>query len=149
MATRQVSNRQRMINMMYLVLLALLPLNVSADVLDAFAELRDRLARSAENAETMSADFAASMAAAIDNEVTQLDKTDNLGLKDTLTHIRSHTTRMIQLISNEANHLHEMAVWDEEEQRYLRADETELNFQYLIRAVHSFFRTKCSIYRFQ
>ena len=132
MATGNVSNRQRMINMMYLVLLALLALNVSADVLDAFAELRDRLALSAENAEEMSADFAASMAAAIDNEVSQLDKTNNLGLKDTLALVRSRTTHMIRLISKEANHLHEMARWDEEEQRYLRADETELNFQYLM-----------------
>lgn len=132
MATGNVSNRQRMINMMYLVLLALLALNVSADVLDAFAELRDRLALSAENAEEMSADFAASMAAAIDNEVEKLDKTDNVGLKDTLGQIRARTRQTIQLISKEANYLHEMAVWDEEEQRYLRADETELNFQYLM-----------------
>lgn len=132
MATGNVSNRQRMINMMYLVLLALLALNVSADVLDAFAELRDRLALSADNAEEMSADFAASMAAAIDNEVEQLEKTDNVGLKDTLLQIRSRTTQLIQLINKEANYLHEMAEWDEEEQRYLRADETELNFQYLM-----------------
>ena len=117
MATGNTSNRQRMINMMYLVLLALLALNVSADVLDAFAELKQRLATSAEQADEMSADFAASMTAAIDNEVEKLDKTDNLGLKDTLTQVRSRTHELIQFIDRHATKLHAIAEWDEEEER--------------------------------
>lgn len=44
-AERSGSPRQRMINLMYIVLTAMLALNVSSDVLDAFAQVEDGLAR--------------------------------------------------------------------------------------------------------
>ncbi|MFK7971987.1 MAG: hypothetical protein AB8F95_16590 [Bacteroidia bacterium] len=134
MASGNTSNRQRMINMMYLVLLALLALNVSADVLDAFSELRQRLALSAERADEQSAEYAASMTKAIDDEFAKLKKTDNLGLKDTLVQVRSHTRTLIAMIDVLADDLHQIGDWDSSEQRYLRPDETELNFQYLMGA---------------
>lgn len=49
MAGGNLSPRQKMINMMYLVLTALLALNVSAEILDAFKSLRDSLQESAES----------------------------------------------------------------------------------------------------
>jgi gliding motility-associated protein GldM len=45
MAGEKLSNRQKMINMMYLVLTALLALNVSAEVLKAFADIKQNLDR--------------------------------------------------------------------------------------------------------
>lgn len=48
-ADRRTSPRQRMINLMYIVLTAMLALNVSSDVLDAFAQVEDGLSRTNEN----------------------------------------------------------------------------------------------------
>ena len=45
----RLSPRQRMINLMYIVLTAMLALNVSADVLDGFTQVEDGLNRSNEN----------------------------------------------------------------------------------------------------
>ena len=49
MASGKLSPRQRMINMMYLVLIALLALNVSKEVLDAFVMINHGLVRTTEN----------------------------------------------------------------------------------------------------
>ncbi|HIA11281.1 MAG TPA: gliding motility protein GldM [Flavobacteriales bacterium] len=49
MATGKLSPRQRMINMMYLVLIALLALNVSKEVLDAFVIINHGLVKTTSN----------------------------------------------------------------------------------------------------
>ncbi len=41
----RLSPRQKMINLMYIVLTAMLALNVSSDVLDGFVQVEDGLAR--------------------------------------------------------------------------------------------------------
>ena len=46
---KRISPRQKMINLMYLVLLAMLALNVSSDVLEGFSLVSEGLKRSAEN----------------------------------------------------------------------------------------------------
>lgn len=48
-ADRRTSPRQRMINLMYIVLTAMLALNVSSDVLDAFSQVEDGLQRTNRN----------------------------------------------------------------------------------------------------
>lgn len=47
---KKVSPRQKMINLMYVVLMAMLALNVSSDVLNGFSLVEDSLLRSTENA---------------------------------------------------------------------------------------------------
>ena len=47
---KKVSPRQKMINLMYVVLMAMLALNVSSDVLNGFSLVDDSLNRSTENA---------------------------------------------------------------------------------------------------
>ena len=47
---RPVSPRQKMINLMYIVLLAMLALNVSSDVLNGFALVEESLRRTTGNA---------------------------------------------------------------------------------------------------
>lgn len=47
---KRVSPRQKMINLMYLVLMAMLAMNVSSDVLNGFTVVGDSLTRSADNA---------------------------------------------------------------------------------------------------
>ena len=46
----RMSPRQKMINLMYIVLTAMLALNVSGDVLNGFQQVEDGLARSNETA---------------------------------------------------------------------------------------------------
>jgi gliding motility-associated protein GldM len=55
MAGGNISPRQKMINMMYLVLTALLALNVSAEILKAFHLVEQSLDKSAQNIETKNA----------------------------------------------------------------------------------------------
>ncbi|MDE6491104.1 MAG: gliding motility protein GldM, partial [Muribaculaceae bacterium] len=45
----RLSPRQKMINLMYIVLTAMLALNVSSDVLDGFTQVKDGLQRSNDN----------------------------------------------------------------------------------------------------
>ena len=47
---RPVSPRQKMINLMYIVLMAMLALNVSSDVLKGFTLIGDSLKRTTDNA---------------------------------------------------------------------------------------------------
>ena len=58
---RPVSPRQKMINLLYIVLLAMLALNVSSDVLKGFTLIGDSLRRTIDNAtkenEALYADF--------------------------------------------------------------------------------------------
>lgn len=62
---RPVSPRQKMINLMYIVLMAMLALNVSSDVLNAFSLIEDSLSRSTANSMKENAsiydDFAAQL----------------------------------------------------------------------------------------
>lgn len=53
----KLSPRQKMINLMYIVLTAMLALNVSSDVLDGFTQVEDGLNRSNENAEHRNTDI--------------------------------------------------------------------------------------------
>ena len=59
---RPVSPRQKMINLMYIVLMAMLALNVSSDVLKGFTLIGDSLKRTTDNAmkenQALYADFA-------------------------------------------------------------------------------------------
>ena len=47
---KRISPRQKMINLMYVVLMAMLALNVSSDVLNGFSLVYDGLQRATENA---------------------------------------------------------------------------------------------------
>ncbi|MFM7589173.1 MAG: gliding motility protein GldM, partial [Bacteroidota bacterium] len=49
MASAKLSPRQRMINMMYLVLTAMLALNVSAEILKAFAMINKSLEETSQS----------------------------------------------------------------------------------------------------
>ena len=61
---RPPSPRQRMINLMYIVLLAMLAMNISSDVLNGFTLVEESLSRSTSNAtiqnEAVYKEFAAS-----------------------------------------------------------------------------------------
>ena len=68
MASGKLSPRQKMINMMYLVLTALLALNISKDILEALTRLNTSLNQTVETVDKQNADvYAAFVAAAADN----------------------------------------------------------------------------------
>ena len=54
---KRVSPRQKMINLMYLVLMAMLALNVSSDVLNGFSLVSDSLNKSTQNASHVNNDI--------------------------------------------------------------------------------------------
>ncbi len=53
----RLTPRQKMINLMYIVLTAMLALNVSSDVLDGFTQVHDGLNRSHRNVDGRQADI--------------------------------------------------------------------------------------------
>ena len=113
MAGMKLTNRQKMINMMYLVLLAMLALNVRVEVLDAFENLRIRLMDSSQLADENDRSFVQSMKAAIDEEVNIHNKLTNLGLKDTLDQIRGKTEATIAMLNRHILEMEEIGAFDE------------------------------------
>ena len=67
MAGGNLSPRQKMINMMYLVLTALLALNISKEVLNALVDLEDGLDKTAKTVASKNADVYAQFASAAQN----------------------------------------------------------------------------------
>ncbi len=119
-----------MINMMYLVLLAMIALSVSSEALNAFARLKGQLRNSALEAHQGADQFILQMKAEIDREVEKQGKTVNLGLKDTLDQLRFRTRGVIGLLEIHLDSMERLARWDEELEEYRRKDEQELNFRY-------------------
>lgn len=119
-----------MINMMYLVLLAILALNVSSEVLDSFQRLRDDLKVSASEARGHGSALQASLIEEINREVEREGNRRNIGLLDTLGQIENRTRSLLTLLDHHADTLETIASFDEERMAYRRPDETEKNFSY-------------------
>lgn len=132
MASGNLSPRQKMINMMYLVLLALLAMNVSAEIVNAFENIKVKLNRSAVEAKTNATDFISAMKAEIDSEVKDQGKEDNVGLRDdTLDVVSSRTNEMIQILNGHILFLEDsIAKRDPVTNALVNKTETEKNLQY-------------------
>ncbi len=130
MASGKLSPRQKMINMMYLVLLALLALNVSKEVLDAFDIIRGKLNKSAVAANQNADAFMTNMKETINEEVENEGKRINVGLLDSLDLIRSTTSEMIENINNHISEMETIAGVDPETGELKSKDELEANYQY-------------------
>jgi gliding motility-associated protein GldM len=131
MASGKMSPRQKMINMMYLVLLALLAMNVSAEILNAFENIEKKLSNSADNAKTTSLAYMDNMKLEIDEEVKNTGKLDNVKLKDTLDQIKDQTSSVIGLINKHITTIRDSIITvDPETGELLKKDETERNLQY-------------------
>lgn len=130
MASGKLSPRQKMINMMYLVLLAILALNVSPEILDAFKSIRSQLQETATEADINSMDFVSQMKQAIDDEVQKEGKRENIGLKDTLDQIRDRTVAMMDLLNGHIKEMEAIAKYDPKLKDYRVKDELEKNYRY-------------------
>jgi len=83
MAGAKLSSRQKMINLMYLIFIAMLALNMSKEVLSAFGLMNERLTESNEAATNKNNDFFASL------EQQAIDQPAKFALlKDQATQVR-------------------------------------------------------------
>jgi gliding motility-associated protein GldM len=130
MASGKLSPRQKMINMMYLVLLALLAMNVSKEVLDAFDNLKQKLHVSVANANENAISFMDGMKAEIQEEIENEGKRTNEGLIDTLDMISAKTDRLIAEINEHMMVMDSIASPDPETGEYGKKDELEKNHRY-------------------
>lgn len=130
MASGKLSPRQKMINMMYLVLLAILALNVSPEILDAFKSIRTQLQETATEANMNSLSFVGQMKDAIDMEVANEGKRHNIGMKDTLDQIRDRTVAMMDLLNGHIKEMEAIAKYDPKLKDYRVKDELEKNYRY-------------------
>lgn len=128
MAGGNLSPRQKMINMMYLVLTALLALNVSAEILDAFSSLRASLAESARSFADKNTDTKEGILAKIDDEIST-GNTKNANLKDIVTDVEKRTNGLITSINGHIEQLEEIGE-KEEDGEIKNKKETEGNYQY-------------------
>ncbi len=134
MAGGKVGPRQKMINMMYLVLTALLALNVSAEILSAFETIKQQLNYSSQNAEASATGAIKVMKAKVDEEVAKGQK-DNAGVKDSLDIVHNMTKDLITYIDGLDKSLLAMdGVQDPKTGEILRKDETELNHNFFMGA---------------
>jgi gliding motility-associated protein GldM len=133
MASGKLSPRQKMINMMYLVLLALLAMNVSAEILNAFEIISKKLQTTALEASDNSKEFMNAMKAKIDEEIKNEGKMKNAKLKDTLDDVKTRTDAMIALLDKHILALRDsISGVDEKTGQLLKRDDTEGNHQYWI-----------------
>ncbi|RMG19219.1 MAG: hypothetical protein D6730_21945 [Bacteroidetes bacterium] len=119
-----------MINVMYLVLLAILALNVSVEALDAFGMIRFQLRQSALETDANTNLFVAGMKKEILREIEREGKTVNAGLQDTLNQIRSRTARMIAAIDTHLTVMEQLAEYDPQTYIYKNKEEQEKNYRY-------------------
>ncbi|MCI4671077.1 MAG: hypothetical protein MRZ79_23265 [Bacteroidia bacterium] len=130
MATGKLSNRQKMINVMYLALLAMLALQVDIDVLNSFIRLKGQIRKAGIENREKNLSFASFMKQKIDDQVTNEGKTENVGLKDTLDLLEKRTIHLISAIDKHISELEVIAAFDPETGEYEAKEETEKNYQY-------------------
>jgi len=127
----KVSPRQKMINMMYLVLLALLAMNISKEVLDAFDVLSEELSLSATIANDSNKDFVDRMKEEIQGEIDNEGKEDNKGLlTDTLPLIRTKTSAIIDTINAHIDVMYKLGNRDSITGKLGKKDELDRNYKY-------------------
>ncbi len=91
----ELSPRQRMINMMYLVLTALLALNVSKEVLDSFFEVNKGIERTTTNFFSKNAETYSAFENAADNNPEKYKE-----VRDKASEIKKMSDALIMLIQN-------------------------------------------------
>jgi gliding motility-associated protein GldM len=129
MAGGKLSPRQKMINMMYLVLTALLALNVSAEILQAFDSLRASLRTSATGYAERNEKLVGDIESVIDDELKS-GITTNQHYKKTVTDVSVKTREMITHINGLVKELEEIGGMDPLTKELLHKDETNANYTF-------------------
>ncbi len=129
MAGSNISPRQKMINMMYLVLTAMLALNVSAEILQAFESLRASLRDTAGAQSTQNESLTADIIKAIEAQ----EKGNNhkySALKPTLNEINSQASQMVAYLDAINADLEEIGQKDPLTGEIRKKDETTKNYNF-------------------
>jgi len=118
-----------MINMMYLVLTAMLALNVSSEILLAFDTLRGSLAVSAAASADNNEDLAKAILTSVQNE-EKGGNTDHSYLRPLINQATSESSKMVVYLSQITEDLEVIGKKDEETGEIVRNDETMKNYRY-------------------
>ncbi|MDE6757164.1 MAG: gliding motility protein GldM [Muribaculaceae bacterium] len=94
-SNNRLSPRQKMINLMYIVLMAMLALNVSSDVLDGFTQVKEGLVRTNDNIEQRNASIMGALEA-----FSQQNPEKGLAWYQKAVEVRSQTARMYELVDS-------------------------------------------------
>lgn len=131
MASGKLTPRQKMINLMYLVLTALLALNVSAEVLQAFQNLADSLQNTAEQFQRNNQDLAEAIKVAVRKEMEQGSR-KNESLLTEVDRVRARADSVTGVLREYIQALYEerIAGKDPETGRLKRLDERENNYRF-------------------
>lgn len=93
--TNRLSPRQKMINLMYIVLTAMLALNVSSDVLDGFTQVHEGLKRSNDNFDTRNTAIYAQL-----GELAEQNPDKGRAWFDKATEVRGYTKQVYAYIDS-------------------------------------------------
>jgi len=133
MASGKASPRQKMINMMYLVLTALLAMNVSAEILLSFQTIANSLRISAEKLDAKNSDLGDAIKGAVDKEMSG-GNSKNERLKALVEEIRKKTNDAVGLngIEGHVQKIRSEAIagWDPVQKSLKNLSETEKNYRY-------------------
>lgn len=131
MASGKLTPRQKMINLMYLVLTALLALNVSAEVLQAFQNLADSLQQTSEEFRKNNQELGNSIKEAVKREMEQ-GNNKNAALIEEVDKVRAKADSVTGKLIEYAMALYEerIAGKDPETGRLKRLDERENNYRF-------------------
>jgi len=126
MAGNKLSPRQKMINMMYLVLTALLALNVSAEILQAFESLRSSMHSSA----TSQGDQNTTLANLIVADINKKANPKYFYVRDIVAEIQKQTHGIINHLDDLSLELERIGDKDPLTGEVKKMDETEANYQF-------------------
>jgi gliding motility-associated protein GldM len=133
MASGKISTRQRMINMMYLVLTAMLALSVSSEILQAFDSLRSSLATTAANQGMQNLAFS-------DQIITTINSKEGAGimkysyLKAVVAETNSKSEEMVKYLDGLSKALSEFAEVDPVTKELKKKDELDKNYRFWLGA---------------
>ena len=128
MAGGKLSPRQKMINMMYLVLTALLALNVSSEILNAFRTLKDSIGESVHHAVGKNSDEADMIKGKIKEEI-ESGNNKNESLIAATDEIMAKSDEVMKYINKLQGDLNEIAGLDEKTGEMKGMKEMEANWQ--------------------
>jgi gliding motility-associated protein GldM len=129
MAGGNLSPRQKMINMMYLVLTALLALNVSAQILEAFQTLKESIHSSAVKFDQKNDETVELIKNKVKEEMEQ-GNDKNKYVIDLSDQVVEESRKLKTELKEISDKLEEIAGWDPETGEYESMKEMEQNYQF-------------------
>jgi gliding motility-associated protein GldM len=131
MASGKLTPRQKMINMMYLVLTALLALNVSAEILDSFRTIANSLRLTAQQLEIKNRELAGELVEILNDQASK-GKDKNQYLRPYIEDVRTKSNEMVAYLENHINRIKSdsIAGWDTTKNGLAKPDESSKNYRY-------------------